>query len=54
MPIVIDHIALKDILGPPVFEMEVKSWVQQTEQHLQIIGSVHIPQVVNYRNLNRH
>ncbi|KTG45730.1 hypothetical protein cypCar_00003647 [Cyprinus carpio] len=23
MPIVIDHIALKDILGPPVFEMEV-------------------------------
>ncbi|XP_044212555.1 lon protease homolog 2, peroxisomal isoform X1 [Thunnus albacares] len=23
MPIVIDHIALKDILGPPIFEMEV-------------------------------
>lgn len=23
MPIVIDHIALKDILGPPLFEMEV-------------------------------
>ncbi|XP_056137777.1 lon protease homolog 2, peroxisomal isoform X3 [Lampris incognitus] len=23
MPIVVDHIALKDILGPPVFEMEV-------------------------------
>lgn len=24
MPIVIDHIALKDILGPHVFEMEVR------------------------------
>lgn len=24
MPIVIDHIALKDILGPPLFEMEVR------------------------------
>lgn len=23
MPIVIDHIALKDILGPPLFEIEV-------------------------------
>jgi len=23
LPIVIDHIALKDILGPPLFEMEV-------------------------------
>lgn len=23
MPIVIDHVALKDILGPPLFEMEV-------------------------------
>lgn len=23
MPIVIDHIALKDILGPQIFEMEV-------------------------------
>ncbi|XP_062413956.1 lon protease homolog 2, peroxisomal-like [Pungitius pungitius] len=23
MPIVIDHVALRDILGPPVFEMEV-------------------------------
>uniref|UniRef100_A0A7N6BVC1 Lon N-terminal domain-containing protein n=1 Tax=Anabas testudineus TaxID=64144 RepID=A0A7N6BVC1_ANATE len=48
MPIVIDHSALKDILGPPLFEMEVSrtttesgvSSVQLTEQHLQIISSV--------------
>ena len=26
MPIVIDHVALKDILGPPLFEMEVSHW----------------------------
>lgn len=24
MPIVIDHMALKDILGPPLFDMEVR------------------------------
>lgn len=26
LPIVIDHVALKDILGPPLFELEVRTW----------------------------
>lgn len=30
MPIVIDHVALKDILGPPLFEMEVSRMASGT------------------------
>uniref|UniRef100_A0AAX7UUX5 Lon N-terminal domain-containing protein n=1 Tax=Astatotilapia calliptera TaxID=8154 RepID=A0AAX7UUX5_ASTCA len=44
LPIVIDHIALKDILGPPVFEMEV------SRERKSSMCSVHNPQVY-YRNM---
>lgn len=51
MPIVIDHIALKDILGPPLFEMEVsrtstqrgKNWTRQAQQLVPSICAAQEP-----------